>query len=424
MICAAVLALPLRAEIHGGFALMPETKLRISVVEWRSALGEYRDWTALSGEFRLAQDGSLSLPLIGELYAAGVTPPELAVLIANALQVQTGIVDRPVASVEITAYPPVFVTGEVDRPGAVEFSPGLTIGRLVALAGGQARLTEKQYRDTERDRLRVLGDLELFTLQRVQLLGRFARLTAEMDGAVRVAFPSDFTRPSGDLTSSAARRAIATAQRLEQALFAKRQQALARDLASLGDLETLLIREIEVLDEKIEVQKQQVRLSGEELARIRVLVERGTATMPRQTSLERIVADLESSLLDIVVASMRAKQKLNETRRAGFGLSSDRQTQVVQELRETENMLADVQAKHWTARQILVALQAVETSPDGQEEGLRPPLQFSVMRAGEARVVSEDFTVMPGDLVTVALGAPPPEPAVLSSRRTPAPRSE
>ena len=100
-------------------------KLRIEV---------YKD-AQLSQSVQVRPDGKVTLPLIGDVAAAGLTPIELRDQIAKAL---TEYVTNPTVTVivvEATAST-AYVMGEVNHPGAVNLQAPLTILQALALAGG------------------------------------------------------------------------------------------------------------------------------------------------------------------------------------------------------------------------------------------------------------------------------------------------
>jgi polysaccharide export outer membrane protein len=89
----------------------------------------------LSGEFRVSDSGSVALPMLGFVPAAGLTPDALADKVRAAL-VRADLHTAPSVSVEVTAYRPVFVLGEVAKPGQYPYQPGMTVMTAAAVAGG------------------------------------------------------------------------------------------------------------------------------------------------------------------------------------------------------------------------------------------------------------------------------------------------
>lgn len=124
--CAPGRDLPdLRAPAQGAYHLGPGDTVRVIVV------GE----DTLTGEFRVSDSGSIAFPMLGFVPTSGLTPDALAERIRAAL-VNAELQNRPSVSVEITAYRPIFVLGEVSKPGQYPYQPGMTVVTAAAVAGG------------------------------------------------------------------------------------------------------------------------------------------------------------------------------------------------------------------------------------------------------------------------------------------------
>ena len=89
----------------------------------------------LTGDFRVDDSGKVALPLAGNAQAAGRTTADLAATVSSLLQT-SGLYRNPKVSVEVTQYRPVFVLGEVARPGQYPYQPGMTVLTAAAVAGG------------------------------------------------------------------------------------------------------------------------------------------------------------------------------------------------------------------------------------------------------------------------------------------------
>jgi len=89
---------------------------------------------ALTGEFIVGANGKMSLPLIGETQAAGLTIGQFQAEIANALA--QGFLDEPRVSAEVLNYRPFYILGEVNQPGTYPYTNNLTVLNAVATAGG------------------------------------------------------------------------------------------------------------------------------------------------------------------------------------------------------------------------------------------------------------------------------------------------
>ncbi|MFZ3215858.1 MAG: polysaccharide biosynthesis/export family protein [Candidatus Acidiferrales bacterium] len=80
-------------------------------------------------------DGKISLPLLHDVQAAGLTPAQLATQITESLK---KYVTNPQVTVIVTTINSqrVYILGEVTRPGAFPLLPGMTILQALSSAGG------------------------------------------------------------------------------------------------------------------------------------------------------------------------------------------------------------------------------------------------------------------------------------------------
>ena len=88
----------------------------------------------LTGEYSVNSTGKMSLPLVGEVQAAGLTIPELQGEIQQAYM--GGYLKDPKVSAEVLNYRPFYILGEVNKPGTYPFENGLTVLKAVATAEG------------------------------------------------------------------------------------------------------------------------------------------------------------------------------------------------------------------------------------------------------------------------------------------------
>jgi polysaccharide biosynthesis/export protein len=116
---------PLPPIASGVYRLGPGDQVRIITV------GE----DTLTGEFAVDDSGRIAVPMLGTMPAAGLSPEALGAVVAAALQ-RGGLVRAPSVSVEVIQYRPIFVLGEVNKPGEFPYQPGMTLLGAVALAGG------------------------------------------------------------------------------------------------------------------------------------------------------------------------------------------------------------------------------------------------------------------------------------------------
>lgn len=90
---------------------------------------------ALTAEFRVSDSGTIALPLIGTMQASGISTDTLAKHVADAL-VKRNLLVAPSVAAEVVTYRPIFVLGEVAKPGQYPYQPGMTMVTAAAVAGG------------------------------------------------------------------------------------------------------------------------------------------------------------------------------------------------------------------------------------------------------------------------------------------------
>jgi polysaccharide export outer membrane protein len=88
----------------------------------------------LTNTYAIDAGGSITMPLIGSVPARGRTPAGLAAEITAKLR--NGYIREPSVAVEIEAYRPFFILGEVAAPGQYPYVPNMSVESAVAIAGG------------------------------------------------------------------------------------------------------------------------------------------------------------------------------------------------------------------------------------------------------------------------------------------------
>jgi len=113
------------AGVEADYHLGAGDKLRIEV---------YKD-AQLSQSVQIRPDGKITLPLVGDVVATGMTPIELRESLTKSL---TEYITNPTVTVIVVEAESAhaFVMGEVAHPGAVQLHGPTTIMQALAMAGG------------------------------------------------------------------------------------------------------------------------------------------------------------------------------------------------------------------------------------------------------------------------------------------------
>lgn len=118
-------AMQAAATADASYKIGPQDVLRVDV--WKE--------TEISRSVPVRPDGKISLPLLNDVQAAGLTAMELANLITEGLK---KFINNPQVTVTVTEINSrrVYVTGEVTRPGAYPLLPNMTALQALTSAGG------------------------------------------------------------------------------------------------------------------------------------------------------------------------------------------------------------------------------------------------------------------------------------------------
>jgi len=117
---------PTDYEAPAGFLLGPEDELEITV--WKNQ--------ELSRLTVIRPDGLISMPLIGDIQAAGLTSDALAQRITERLKQYFATTPSVSVSVKAINSYSVFVMGEVAKPGKYQLKSYVTVLQAISTAGG------------------------------------------------------------------------------------------------------------------------------------------------------------------------------------------------------------------------------------------------------------------------------------------------
>ena len=111
-------------SVASAYRLGPGDKIQVLV------FGE----AGMGVEAKLTDAGTFIHPLLGEITASGLTIGELSAKVVN--QLKGKYLKEPKVSINITEYREFYINGEVQKPGAYHFTPGLTVFKAISMAGG------------------------------------------------------------------------------------------------------------------------------------------------------------------------------------------------------------------------------------------------------------------------------------------------
>lgn len=303
--------------------------------------------------------GALQAPLLGAVDVDGLTISEAVDRLRLAYIGGDLLVD-PKIDLSVAAYRPIYVLGDVRKPGLIDYRPLLTVEQAVGLAGGLSTQTvsgEEQLlaEAALRGELRVIDadlarEAAVIARLRAQVMAAGAEAPAEASAAAPAETPAEalvealVEAPDGGALSyedvpSAVRAYVSAAA---FAVYAEGEaQLLTLEQRSAGQEKALLTseiaareQEIALLSERATNQTAQIALRGAELERVRSLVERGLQRSNDLPRLEREMSEAEGRVLDIARQQAEVRGEIAQLRREQSRSVETRGQTALQQLQE------------------------------------------------------------------------------------------
>lgn len=382
----------------GAYLLSAQDKIRIAIFEWRPSKDEFFEWKALNADYNVQPNGNVSIPLLGEVRAAGLSTSDLAQSIGTLLQDRTGVAQVPNVTIEIVSFRPIYITGQVDRPGEFAYRPNLMVMQAVALSGGLRRPPPGQR--VERDVVNARSELSSLTAEYDTLLARKARLEAEAAELDRVKFPPTLTERTNDA-------ALTVLMQRESQLFETRRSAHQSQIRTLQELRQYLEGEVVSVQQQLEAHRRQMDLVKKELDGITVLITKGLSVEPRRLGLERNLAQLEGERLRLESTMTRARQEISKTAISILEADTKREIEAAEGLSVTHVRLEEVSRRFEANKKLLQEAEALAPVLSSDiRSGARVQPSYTIIRQGAGGIATEitaaeTTPVQPGDTIKV-----------------------
>jgi exopolysaccharide production protein ExoF len=352
------------------------------------------EWPVLTGEFTIGPNGTVTLPLIGEVKAQGSLPSELANSIASSIKTKVELTQLPETAVDILQFRPFYITGGIERPGEYAYRPGMIVLNAVAIAGGVYRPPRSSDWSAERDTISGVGDMRVLAMRRLELQAKAIRLRAEAQGAeVMPAPPADLPRDAMRFYQDEVR------------VFGANKERLNNQVSSQLNAVKIYEGEIEAIRQQIKASQKMHESVVRELEETKGLVSRGLAPAPRVLPLERTVAQIESEQKALESAILRARQMINTAEAARLAVIDERRALVHAALQGLEIQALEIEERYDTASRVVSGSSSVGSLGPTSGEDALPQLSYSIVRSMDGRIheisATETSLIAPGDIVKV-----------------------
>jgi protein involved in polysaccharide export with SLBB domain len=381
------------ASVAQDYRVVKGDLLRVSVFQWP----EY------SGESRVDDSGTISLPALGRLTVDGLTLESIERQVIEKLSTFSEIPNVRVVA-EVAEYRPFSVLGAVNEPGRYPYTGGMTVLDAVAVAGGflAPSTTGGAFRrlvDLTEGRER----LDVLTFQLWVATARRSRLLAEKDGLEEIVFPAEL------IEFQTANEKVYFSER-EEDIFAARRNSIESQIDILKEQTSILKNEIRILERhRVEI-KRSVSFLDDELKNQSSLLDKGLARKLTVMTVKKQLTDMQGEYRRSVVSTMKAKKNLSDVDTEILLIQNKRRAEISNELISVESDISillkriEYQKALWydSAVSALGPNEMIGDLAEGDKG-----FDFVILRSGPrgersvVQGVTESMPIMSGDILKV-----------------------
>ena len=350
------------------------------------------DQPQLSGEFIIDGGGGILLPLAGVVSLSGLTLAEAQQLIQE--RFADGVLVQPAVSVRITDYRPIFVTGNVRKPGSYTFTISQSVKAAIAAAGGEGVPIEGS--------ISAVGAMSEFITaeQRVRqlegdhayLVMRKARLEAQRDGYDNFVMPM-LVGLGGNLD-------FTLAYSSESDVFSRVIEMYQSRIRALQSQRPRIEAEVVAVTNQIAKQNERLTIVNSRLADLDGLFSKGLLTKGVLQNQQIEKSLVEGTIFNLEGQVARLRKDAGDLDVRLGDVQADYLRQTLTELQDTVQRLRDVETGLGPARRLLMVRAEGAGSIDGDAE-----YTIRISRIRDGALVTFDATeetmLSPGDVVEV-----------------------
>ena len=391
---------------------VPEPPIGIDA-EYRLSVGDViqmsiRGFADLRQQSVVELNGEVSLPLAGRIRIVEMTIAEAQAAIKKL------VTDRPLrqrysdgretftviaaddVNISIAEYRPVYVLGDVAKPGELAFRPGLTARQAIALAGGFDVMRYRLVNPfTELADMKSQHETLLTELTKVR--AQINRIRAELDGRSELDRTALSDIPLGTAF-------IEQVFETEAEIFKRRRSDFAREKELARQLIEQTEDKVKTLTAVLKNEEEAVINDKKDVAGLLEFHKRGTIPLARMTEARRVQSTSETRLLQARVQLDQAKREHSEAVRSLERLENTRRTELLNELQH-----ANVEANSLQARLSANAEKLTHTSLLKSRlvrgPGAKPTIVVYRSTRNTKQTISgtEDTPLLPGDTIEITL---------------------
>lgn len=397
-IVALFSALPAQAQ-SSAYRLAPGDVLQLTIVGFPD----------LKQRSPVNVDGDVMLPLVGNVKASGQTVAEFSALVksrfGNKVVQQRGsdgrgstIVLAPdEVTIDILEYRPIYLRGDVGKPGEQLFRPGMTVRQAVAVAGGYDLLRFRNGNPVQEsaklrgDAMSAWSDI----LFQQAAVWRMRTETSDQDVDMGKAFFDKSPLAKTMIDSAFQRQADQLATRRSEQ---QREETYLKSVISQSD------RRIQLLTEQQKNEEESSKQDIDDFERVAKLYEKGNTSITRFSDSRRSMLLSATRILQTSAAIAQVEREREEFRKQLAGLNDKRRLEAFKEMHDATIKLEEGKAKLASTQELLLYSAKMRSQLNVNGASNAEIVIIRQTDKGRERIVAqEDMELSPGDAVEIAL---------------------
>ena len=353
-------------------------------------------------------DGNIALPLVGVLQVAGLSLPQIRTKIGAALankvfrqrspegRESVIVIDADEITATVADYRPIYINGDVSKPGQYPYLPAITARQLIAVASGYD-IMHVRMNNPYLDLADLRAEYGSLWTELAKEQARLWRIKTELGEAPQIV-------PNAAKDSPIARSAISEIfnaeteyLKVKQSDYQQEKDFIQRGVRQGDD-------EVRVLSEQQKREEEGFQSDQDELQKAQDMFARGTLTSPRVTDARRAVLLSSTRKLQTSAQLLQVKKQQDDLVRRLTKLDDQRRLDLLRELQDTSLRLNQVRERLQAVGE-KIQYTAMVRSQLVRGAGSKPDI--TIFRKGENGpeqiAASEDTELQPGDTVEVSL---------------------
>jgi polysaccharide biosynthesis/export protein len=299
--------------------------------------------------------------------------------------------------VGVVEYRPIYVNGDVSKPGEQTYRPRMTVRQAVALSGGYDVMRFRTNNNSFLESSDFRSEYESLWTEFAKEQAHVWRLRTELGGTDNL--------DQGILREAPiAPSVLLQIAHLEDEKLKSRQHEYDREKVFLQSAIKQTDTQIAVLSEQLQQEDQGVKEDTQDLQRITDLLGKGAVTVPRLTDARRALLLSSTRKLQTTAQLMFQRRQRHDSARQLERLDEQRKVTLVQELQDAGVKINQIRAR---LQGISEKIQYTTLIRSQLVRGSGGKPEIAIVRRGltdrERFVAEEDTELQPGDVIEVAL---------------------